>query len=467
MNSSASERDARRSIEHVQHLRAHRDVEHRDRLVADQPVGVEHERGGDRHALALAARQLVRVAVGEALGRQADVGRARASTRVALGGAHALHEQRLGHDRAHAHARVERLVRVLEDHLHAPAQRAQHVAVVDRRALDSIAPPPPAPARASRAPASTCRSPTRPRRRAPRRGRHSNDTPSTARATPRRGSARAGRGRHQITTASPARRVGAPRARSGRPPRCPGATSRSGGSARGRRRRRTGSAGGTSSPRAPRPDRAARPGSAPPRRARRRSPAASRAAASCTGAAAPSNTSAAGPLSTIRPAYMTASRSHVSASTARSWLMRISASPSSRAQPREQVEHLRLHDHVERGGRLVGDHQRRPARERERDHRPLALAARELVRVGAPVRAREPDRAQQLGDRAPAVACRALRLVQPDRLGDLALDALHRVERVHGALEDQRDVPPAHELHAALGAPVDLHRLLGARRIAA
>ena len=34
-------------------LGAHRGVEHRDRLVADQPVGLEHERRGDGHALAL------------------------------------------------------------------------------------------------------------------------------------------------------------------------------------------------------------------------------------------------------------------------------------------------------------------------------------------------------------------------------------------------------------------------------
>ena len=51
-----------------ENLSAHRGVEHRDRLVADQALGLEHERGGDRHALALAARKLVRVAVEESLG---------------------------------------------------------------------------------------------------------------------------------------------------------------------------------------------------------------------------------------------------------------------------------------------------------------------------------------------------------------------------------------------------------------
>ena len=53
------------------------------------------------------------------------------------------------------------------------------------------------------------------------------------------------------------------------------------------------------------------------------------------------------------------------------------------AQALEQLQHLRLHDDVERRGRLVGDHERRPAGERQRDHHPLSLAAGELVRVAA------------------------------------------------------------------------------------
>ena len=47
----------------------------------------------------------------------------------------------------------------------------------------------------------------------------------------------------------------------------------------------------------------------------------------------------------------------------------------------EQVEDLRLHRDVERGGRLVGEQQLRAARERDRDHHALAHAAGELVRV--------------------------------------------------------------------------------------
>ena len=42
-----------------------------------------------------------------------------------------------------------------------------------------------------------------------------------------------------------------------------------------------------------------------------------------------------------------------------------------RAQARDELEDLGLDGHVERGGRLVGDEQRRRARERDGDHRAL------------------------------------------------------------------------------------------------
>ena len=65
----------------------------------------------------------------------------------------------------------------------------------------------------------------------------------------------------------------------------------------------------------------------------------------------------------------------------------------------QQVEDLRLDRDVERRRRLVGDQQLRLARERHRDHRPLAHPARELVRIVAEprLRARDPDLVEQLG----------------------------------------------------------------------
>ena len=75
--------------------------------------------------------------------------------------------------------------------------------------------------------------------------------------------------------------------------------------------------------------------------------------------------------------------------------------PSSVRRRREQLEDLGLDRHVERGRRLVGDEQARLAAQRHRDHRALAHAAAELVRVvvDPALRARDADELEQL-DRA-------------------------------------------------------------------
>ena len=62
------------------------DVEHGDRLVGEEKLRVEHEARGDRNALALTARELVREAVDEELGRRQPGPRERfANTLLALG----------------------------------------------------------------------------------------------------------------------------------------------------------------------------------------------------------------------------------------------------------------------------------------------------------------------------------------------------------------------------------------------
>ena len=58
------------------------------------------------------------------------------------------------------------------------------------------------------------------------------------------------------------------------------------------------------------------------------------------------------------------------------------AMPRRRCRSREQRQDLRLDGDVERGGRLVGDQQVRLVGERHGDHHALALAARQLVRIG-------------------------------------------------------------------------------------
>ena len=105
-----------------------------------------------------------------------------------------------------------------------------------------------------------------------------------------------------------------------------------------------------------------------------------------------------------------------------------------------QLQDLRLDRHVERGGRLVGDQQRRIADQRHRDHRPLAQPARELERVGAE-RLRgigEADPGQHLDGAMLALGAVDVR-VQQQRLEDLVADRVQRRQRAHRLLEDDRD----------------------------
>ena len=103
-----------------------------------------------------------------------------------------------------------------------------------------------------------------------------------------------------------------------------------------------------------------------------------------------------GPSSATRPAYMIITRSQVSAMTERSWVMRISDSPSFSPEVLEELQDLGLDHDVEGGRRLVADDDRRVAGEGHRDHRPLAHPARQLVRIGLARAPRDPDQLEQL-----------------------------------------------------------------------
>src|SRR5256884_331479 len=115
-------------FQQVDDLRLDRDVEGRDRLVADDERGLDGERACDAHALTLSAGELVGIPP-RMLRQESDAPQELAHARRALGrvGDDPVHRQGLGDDLPDRHPRVERAVRVLEDHLHLAAHRPQLV----------------------------------------------------------------------------------------------------------------------------------------------------------------------------------------------------------------------------------------------------------------------------------------------------------------------------------------------------
>ena len=116
-------------LEHqLEDLRPDAHVEHRDRLVGDEHVGVEDDRPRQHGPLLLPAGEVGRVLVEELLGRrEADPLERRRGPRAQLlaAGGELVEAQRVGDERADRQRRVERGVRVLEDDLHPLPQRPQ------------------------------------------------------------------------------------------------------------------------------------------------------------------------------------------------------------------------------------------------------------------------------------------------------------------------------------------------------
>ena len=101
----------------IEHLALDRHVERRQRLVRDDQRRIGRQRAGDRDPLALAAGELMRIAV-QRIPRQAHVVHQflgpRAAFRVRPD---AVDGQRLGDDGGDRHARIERAERILEHDL--------------------------------------------------------------------------------------------------------------------------------------------------------------------------------------------------------------------------------------------------------------------------------------------------------------------------------------------------------------
>ena len=103
--------------EELQNLRLDGDVQRGDGLVGDEQLGFECERACDANALALAAGELVRIALG---GARVQLNELEKRFHALAGGIArmALCQHSLGDDVADAMAGIERRVRILEYHLH-------------------------------------------------------------------------------------------------------------------------------------------------------------------------------------------------------------------------------------------------------------------------------------------------------------------------------------------------------------
>ena len=123
--------------------------------------------------------------------------------------------------------------------------------------------------------------------------------------------------------------------------------------------------------------------------------------------------------------------------------MKSIAMPSASA-PREELEDVGLDGDVEGGGRLVGDQEVGAVGERHGDHDALALAAGELMRVGAEslLGVADADPGQEVED-AGAGGGAGEALVEREALADLLLDGVERVQAGHRLLEDEADVVAA------------------------
>ena len=125
-------------------------------------------------------------------------------------------------------------------------------------------------------------------------------------------------------------------------------------------------------------------------------------------------------------------RSETWRTTARSWEMNRYETPVRSCSSVSRSSSARLAGHVERGGRLVADHQRHLPGEGPGDGHPLLLPAGELVRQLVEQFLRHPGARREFLDRLGAAE-------QLDRSGEHLADGTARVERRVRALEDDLD----------------------------
>src|SRR6266446_6177292 len=110
--------------EKSQHLRLHRHIERRDRLVRDEHFWMQRERAGNADPLALAAAELMwKTLCGG--GVEPDEAEQRLRLLAGFGGRGAVDDGAFRDNVDDALPRIERSVEILKHHLHAFADRAE------------------------------------------------------------------------------------------------------------------------------------------------------------------------------------------------------------------------------------------------------------------------------------------------------------------------------------------------------
>ena len=166
-----------------------------------------------------------------------------------------------------------------------------------------------------------------------------------------------------------------------------------------------------------------------------------RAAPACRDAPAPRRARSAGASSTMRPRYITATRSQICRTSRRSCAMKRYVSPSRCCRSSSRLTTCACTETSSADTGSSADDERRLERERAREADALPLAAAELVRVLRRRRRVEADELEQLPHARAPLGARA-DAVNDERLLDDRADAHARIERRVRILEDDLKMPP-------------------------
>jgi len=112
-------------VQQINDLRLDRDVERGRRLVGDDNVGLKRKSARDADALALAAREFMRVEICRGCRQPDSIEEFNNPSPPIFSGADAMHEQGFLYDPPNGKARIQGGFRVLKDHLNMLAHGTQ------------------------------------------------------------------------------------------------------------------------------------------------------------------------------------------------------------------------------------------------------------------------------------------------------------------------------------------------------